>query len=535
MELSTEAWCALLSTKQTASRERVVVTGCGARKLKIPREEWELHFKGFRGLGFKKGTEIEIIKKPSGGPAVDVPEWAQARLAKREGEGCCVTERGGKRFLKKLHLTKMDSRIPGSVVTDIFSYDLVERAYSVNTDIDEISFAGLEELLSRCGRFRKDPLSAFKGVPGRTGMLARRDLLGATTLSDDAEGASLRLGIVSSQKENGSWDDSALATAFNVVRLLDTGAPTMDRAVESACAWLMSCSQPVGFPGLFMLDEKLAERFNKWKSSQPRGKSGRPHRESTAKEKQRYLVERDVFASVSASPCELRLTWTSAVALEALLRAGKHEAPRVVKAINTLMAMTNGWGWCGCGYFDTREQNYVEESDAQVDFNRFPVATKNREHGLDWFDGPAEIARYACGTNRYAVKTGPKSALLARKYTSSGECAMAMRRALAFHPEYPGSSFETNVALACTHYQNSYGLWGDAYFSSVCGILERTYLPLSAFLLLRSVPMLIREQGKDGLWEERPANDCPPPKREESSYLILKALRRFRFLDELRG
>ena len=535
MELTAEYWNEALSKKDSPAPERVVLTGHFSKKLKIPKAEWKTHFDGWKGLGFRKGKEIELAKKAKGGPSVDIPEWARTRLAKLDGEANCVTERRGKFYHKKLKMEPVRSEIPGCTVIDTFAPFCVTRSYSANTDFYAISMARLEELLREMGTFKRDPFAPFKDMSGRIGMLARRDLLRTPTLADDEEAASCRLTLLSSQKPNGSWDDSALVTAYNITRMLETGAPTTDQAIERGVAWMLEAAEPFGFPGLFMIDEKLTAKFNAWKVKQARGKSARPHRESSQKERLAYLQNRDVCFGVNADPCDLRLTWTSAVAVEVLLRCGLHAHERVVKAVNTLMAMGNGWDWCGSEYFDTRESNYVDESTDPPDFNKYPVATRNREESLDWFDGAEEILDYRCdGEARKAVKIGPKAALLSRVYRSTCECAMLVRRALTFHPDYEGSSFETNVALACSWYQGAHGGWGDAYMSSVCGILQRTEVPLAAFLVLRSVPMLIRTQGKDGLWQEKPAKGCPPPKKAESSYLILRALRKFGFLDELR-
>ena len=49
--------------------------------------------------------------------------------------------------------------------------------------------------------------------------------------------------------------------------------------------------------------------------------------------------------------------------------------------------------------------------------------------------------------------------------------------------------------------------------------------------------MLIRQQGADGLWQEGQIDPggqgCPPPTKEESSFLILRALKQFDYLDAL--
>jgi len=98
-----------------------------------------------------------------------------------------------------------------------------------------------------------------------------------------------------------------------------------------------------------------------------------------------------------------------------------------------------------------------------------------------------------------------------------------------------GSWDDNNMttALICMLYQSGVGEWGSEYLSSMFGMLDRLAHPLSAFLVLRSVPLLIREQRSDGFWHENLKGNCPPPKPEESTFIILSTLKRFNYLDAL--
>ena len=75
-------------------------------------------------------------------------------------------------------------------------------------------------------------------------------------------------------------------------------------------------------------------------------------------------------------------------------------------------------------------------------------------------------------------------------------------------------------------------------------LLERFSTPVAAFAVLRSVPLLIRQQGSDGYWDESRSEPliqpggkpCPwsPVAKETSTFMVLRALRKFGFLDRLR-
>lgn len=233
-----------------------------------------------------------------------------------------------------------------------------------------------------------------------------------------------------------------------------------------------------------------------------------------------------ILADISAWPCELRLTWTSGIAIEALLRCGLHQEPRIIKAVNTLLRINERGRWCGCGYFDAREINFVPESLDPLDFNRLPVF----RFSLD----DMSAARLVCDNHRLlALKVRKDRALLTNRFRSTGECPMVVLRALSFHPQFPGSNFEANSVMSCASYLGMDGVEEDAYLSSVLGLLTGMTHAFAAFLVLRSIPVLIRRQGKDGLWREKPIRRCPSPSKEESSFMILRALKKFGFLYSL--
>ena len=152
---------------------------------------------------------------------------------------------------------------------------------------------------------------------------------------------------------------------------------------------------------------------------------------------------------------------------------------------------------------------------------------------------PEDVRNIAAVQGYESLEIGPGEAWVVKQYRTTGECALVVHRALSFHPKYHGSNLEAYAALRCAWRQNSHGTWGDAYMSSMLGFLERFEHPLSAFLLLRSVPHLIREQREDGFWQDKRQDlaDYPrwnaPPTKEEGTFMILKALKRFNFLRPL--
>ena len=525
-EFSDREWVELLSKDRDLHDEKVVITGKFSPTLKLNKKDWEKHFAGFSGFAFKQGKEINIVPMSAGGPKEKIPEWVWNRLKVSSGERFCITERKGRYYLKKLELTERSTSIPHLTIMDSFGRDVVERVYSAFLDPQQITSKGLEPLLHLMGKFKYDPISPFKKMTGKLGYLGRKEFIGESHESDAQLMREFVKTLEETQLENGSWEDNTMITASNIIKLREAGVTPENHVIGEGVKWLLSTAEPLGFPGLFMLSEKLVARFNAWKASQMRGKSGRPHRRTTEREAHKYLENRDVLSSISAWPCELRLTWTSGIVIEALLRCGLHEKPRVVKAINTLFKMSERGRWCGCGYFDTRDRNFISESLEPINFNRRPVLKFSLDANF--------IARLVCDNYRLvALDAGKNRALVTNRFQSTGECSMVVLRALSFHPEFPGSNFESNSALSCAGYLGIDGVEEDAYISSVFALLTNMSHAFAAFLVLRSIPVLIRRQGEDGLWQEKPIGRCPPPTKEESSLMILRALKRFGFLDAL--
>ena len=142
----------------------------------------------------------------------------------------------------------------------------------------------------------------------------------------------------------------------------------------------------------------------------------------------------------------------------------------------------------------------------------------------------------ACGGDFHsdydALRTGAHQAVLARRFNTTGDCWCVVHRSLSYHSRYHGSNLQAIGALQCGYRQSGQGTWGDAYLCTMFDLLGRIGHPLAAFLALRSVPRLIREQRPDGLWEESWGRF--PPGRETGSLMILTALAEFGFLDALR-
>jgi hypothetical protein len=535
MELSADKWIDFLSKKSIPSKEEVIILNKRfAKNLKIKKQDWSHYFSEYGGMEIKDGDKIEIIPKNDGGPGADIPDSALDKLKSNSDGFFCITRRDGRYFLKALKLIQGKTEVPACLVLDRFSDVMVEREYWNNTDLDNVSHESIQKLIPSMPEFKYNPLPALKKADGRIGFLTNMEFFGGLTKAQESAVNEYKKEICKDQRENGSWDDSAAKTAFNLLRLIEVGDTLRDNPVEKGVEWLLNAKEPLGFPGLFMIAEKTADSFNNWKEKQGPKSKKRGSRSSSSRQRGMFVENADIVGMAN-SFCEVKLTWTSALALEAMLRCGLKDEERVVKGINTLLSMSHG-NWCGCGYFVANI--YHEPSLEPIDFNKLSVSTKGHFFGtLDISDD--EIIQivhnygfkslYLDDSESLTVKTGHQGA---------GDCAIVVNKALSYHPDYHGSNLETTGAVQCSFRQGWLGDWTGNYITFFMDMLSHFKCPLSEYLVLRTIPRLVRDQNSDGFWEEpplpsKPKEPLPVPSREETTFAIVKTLKTFGFLDRL--
>ncbi len=536
MTLDAQAWIDLISGDYPPSKERVIYVAPFRKTLRIRKDAWGQLFGGFDGVALQPGDEIVLAPVKEGGPRIPLPAWAIEQLDLGSADDVCITQRDGRFALKKLALLAQDTPVPGCTVIDTFTERLVTRSYTHHPNLNDTQLPALQDWLSGMGCLRYDPLPRFEKMDGHLGLLARKTFTGGWTAADCQAARALAAQIAAAQDPGGSWEGDVLLTAANLIRLRQLEAPPDAPAPTRAAEWLSARPEPAGLPGLYLVSDELTERFDAWKRRP--GAKGRPHRQESKGEFTRFVDGVGYPINYAMDACELRLTWTTALVLEALLRCGLHRTPRVVRALNTLFALSGdgGGGWCGCGYLDA--QVNVPASAAPIDLNRFTIPSRDVPHAIDWFPEPNDILRPTYdGVYRW-LQVDEQRALRVKSWHNTGLCTMVMNRALSYHPDYAGSTLEAIGALRLAYCQSAYGTWGETvYFSSMLGFLSRSTHPLAAFLVLRSVPHLIRAQHPDGLWQEEPLAHSdqafPPPTAEESTFMILSALQRFDFLEPL--
>ena len=550
-QLTAREWSRVLSRRHwKPGVEAVAAVSASPNVLRLKKASRQRLFGACASVTFKPGQEIELVAANTGPANSPIPGWAREQLGLGKGDVTCITSRDGKFYLKRLMPERRPTHVPGCTVIDRFDDTIATRTYSLSGDLASITPDVVASLLEAVGTFCRDPVASYRDLDSPVGLLGRRELLGDWTERDRTKAAEYRAELAARQQADGSWQDSAVATAFAIVRLLELGATPAIPEVAKAVDWLLTTREPPGFPGCFMVTETAARDLAAWK----RVHSGADRGPGNARkaEKALFLDNRDVAGAGLA--CEVRITSATPTVLEALLRCGLCAQPRVVRAINTLLAV-RGARWCGCGYFVANMD--LPDSSAPVDFEHPPASDRPFNETLlgwpvasgflPWATSEADVLRIQLDADRAhghqlyeARQLGECETLMMRESDAgSGNCVFSVNRGLSWHPNYPGSALEALAAIECEGRQAWDGTWGRNSVPGMFSLLERfASCPVAAFVALRSVPFLIRRQRHDGLWSEQ---DLTPNMRfaehalspEVTTLSILRAFKRFGFIDAL--
>jgi len=539
--LTVEEWAKLASCKRTEAKEKVVFCTRFGKVVKIGAHTWRNPRLRRLGtiVGFKKGEEIEIVSG-TGDKHAPIPQWVREHLAPEKGDALCVTARDDRFYLKKLRLTEQPSDMPGCVIIDRISDRCVDRTYWLNTDLSAITPALLRELRGAVGRFRRDPIEPFKKLEGVTGALARKELLGRSSRSDQALLAEQRQAVCEPQLANGSWDDSAVATGYALIRLLELGATRRNAAVKRGLTWLLSCTEPIDRPGLFMFSEDIVGRYNRSRAKTP-GRVPSRFRQGASPELKVFLANADLHGPPSGW-CGTKMVPSTGAALMALIRWGCLDEPRVLRAINTLRQV----GWCEGG-IGSLPAPPTEEPVGELDFdNHWPHLGGEKTDGR-WYTSRSDILGLWVRNSFDCVSIGRGRTMWVKRGILLGTCGELVFRAMSYHPGWRGSKLEQGSAFDKMARQGWDGGWTGCFPSFALDTLERHRGPFAEFAVLRSIPELIRDQRPDGLWREPddvtptapwygdllPGGRIPALSPEVSSFLILRSLKRFGLLKHL--
>jgi hypothetical protein len=457
-------------------------------------------------------------------------------------------------YRAEMNVEVVESEVPGCVVYDTFHAKGVIRTVARWTDYKLLTPQYLQSLCSRIvaqtGPFRYNPVTLLLEAGGFNAIRAQKlvsGLSGASVFDDNARATYVK-NMKHTQDTDGSWGGNPVTTAFSLVRLHELDVPREDTIVAQGIRWLLHYPEPTSnLPGLWMsgsLPNQITNRANYIK----------------AHDKSYWNAVKSTFqdeVEMQLTSCDMVFFDLSAIILEALLRYGHFDHPRVKRAICTLFALSKREQEKirGCDYFSLKDEGEVNKTP---DFDEFVIPDKGYKNSrkwvsrtLPWFTTPREALRIYPGRrvsatryiNSYAGE-GQTLSTMVKADSVGGLCFLHLHRALSFHPQYPDSKLAILGAFHHTALQNTAGQFfgGGANVLSHLSFLKH---PVAAATVLRSIPNLVRDQRRDGLFDpwiacinrrsHAPGRN-PQHHRynsETTTWYVLKALHRFGFLKHL--
>jgi len=406
---------------------------------------------------------------------------------------------------------------------------------------------------------------------------ARRELLEQPDPGDDALRQRLEDRLFADQSADGSWQGHVVQTAYGMLHALSLDVPPDDGRIRQAADWLLARPEPLGRPGMWMLDEA---RLAKWDARQ-RGEEETQwlefmvtHYTEADHDLFRAQVSQQLIPSCTRNHhagCDTMLH-PSATAAMALCGCGYAEHPRMRAYANSMYQLSAMFGYfCACWGILGKEKRVEDIRDRLPDFDRrvderpVALAAVPYGHGRDAEDLCAlgRLPRYpgvhrpdlsdTNGWTPYISRaTGHDDCVaLDGSYWQNADCWAKPNRALAQFPGWSGSVAELFALFQCHLYQTCLGEWNQGYpsgiFRQITEITRATRAapdggsrPLVCFAasrLLRTVPWLRHHQKGDGLWDfsDLPSHsqDGRSPSPRLGSYHVCAALKDFGLLQQL--
>lgn len=440
--------------------------------------------------------------------------------------------------------------------------------------------AELEQLL--CSEpFAHDPLPQLSTGNDWVGWQTRREALSQPAGGDQELQQSLVDEVFSSQRGNGSWNDSVTETGYGILQAVAVGLSLDDSRIRMAAEWLVAQPQPAGRPGMWMAGARQLEEWNTAMSGPAdTDRGGFDVGRGVDAEKQFVMQEANqrVIPTCTrgfSGVCDAMMH-ISAIAADALCRCGYDGHPRVRDYMDTLTQLASMFGYfCSCWGILNYGRTVEPRGDREPDFN-LPIRKEEHEvalrsipygHGRDADDllflanCPQTAGLHRpdlADTNGWSPYTWRDIGAdnwypLVGAYWQNADCWARSSRALTQYPGCEESLSEFFALFQCHLYQTSLGEWDQG---SPAGLLrfvtevtrlarqrkpvpDSDVLRFARLMVLRTVPWLRENQHDDGLWnhEDIPrwgdTASHPALSPRLNSYHIVSALRTFGLLGRL--
>ena len=456
------------------------------------------------------GEEMRLIK----GNRIRLPDKVLGRLGVAGGRLVGLVQRENAVAIKKVEIVEKEGEIARL-------YDL-ETALKI-TRVAETNPMP-EKILPKLKQQHKDFKLNYdirKFLKGRRTLEAwrARKILDITEASDEELRKHLVSERLDKQREDGSWEGRVTITARNLAELADLGMTKNDIEIQRAVEWLMERPQSAYNPGMFFAFDELVKEQQEVVEKRRKQKRGSRPRFNQRRGLEVGLVR--AGDSLIGWPCGPRITWTTALVLEALLRLGYEETERVQAALK-MLSMSR---WCdnaqqhglsGTGEIK-RKEPYSNEEIERIRGESIQLFRYGGIGGTEEIER-ADVAHIPFYLRR--IRDIPRAGAdeyELRMPEVGGGCPVIMTRALSrVKNEKLRGLAEARLweTAGGQHSQDaSYsGKYAERYFKSRQAAFLQIFAgydhPVSKVAIMRMIPWIIRDQNRDGSWGTEKTKDA---------------------------
>lgn len=456
-----------------------------------------------------KGEEIELIK----GNRVRMPEEALRRLGITEKSLVGLVERKNAAAVKKVEM--VGRKADRSRIFDLETTHTLTRVTETNPMPCEL----LPKLKERYKDFkvRYDVRDFLKGRRTFEAWRTRR-ILEISEPSDEKLRAKLIEERLKKQRGDGSWERRVTITARNLRELADLGMSRDDNEIQRGVRWLLDRPQSPYNPGMFFATDELINEQRELIEQRRKQRGGARERFNKRRALEVNLVKEG--DSLIGWPCGPRITWTTALALEALLKLGYEEKERVQAALR-MLTMSR---WCdnaqqhglsGTGEIRRREPYSIEEIE-KIEEGCIQQFRYGGVSGTEEIER-ADMAHIPFYMRRIAHKSTPDGEEYPLRMPDvGGGCPLIMTRALSqVKNEKLRRLAEANL-WKFAGWQHSPdgsfpGKYAERYFkcpqTAFLSIFAGYDHPVAKTAILKMIPWIVEKQNEDGSWGRGSAKD----------------------------
>ena len=343
-----------------------------------------------------------------------------------------------------------------------------------------------------------------------------RVALGSTEKSDKKLRQSLIEDRLHRQHQNGSWENHVPVTARNLSELADLGMTRKDSKIRKAINWLIDRPQSKYNPGIwFATDELIREQAQVIKRRKKHKGKGSRERFNQRKAQEVNLV--CAGEPLAFNPCGPRISWPTALVIEALLKLNCENLKRVQTALRTLAINPM---WCDNSYqhgLSEWKRTKPPPMEAINTFLKYSIQSFMYGGLCDIQElSRADMCHQPFYLRRMAqISSGNRREYLLKMPDADLGCRLMMIRALNNVKNQTLRKileiYLWNYAGLQNNEDGSFNTNPERTFTDLQFVLLQIFSsydhPVARLVIIRALPWIIKNQNKDGSWGKEPYKD----------------------------